>query len=576
MQNRFNTYSDILLLHPPGWSLNYGSPHLGLPLLQGYLKQRNIPCKIRDLNIESAMYYNIEISNKQINSFINNGFDEGKADALYFSIVDKLKDIGNQFNGIWKIKSGFNFFNCNLSNSEDIRIFSKNKSPFTEFYSKELIPSIVEDSPLMIGFSVSVPSQLLSTFEIIRLIKNAGYTGIIIIGGNTTTRILDEIQKDWVFNLVDFIIGNQGEEPLELLWKTILEGHTEFYHIPNLIWRNQEREFIRNKYKKLARQDFSMPDFTGYPIGNYWGINYLPIIGARGCYYGKCSFCPIPYAWGNKGFVGFDKVENITIFLERAIKQYKNRNFSFVEEAMSAKMLYNLSESIISRKIDITFEGYVRLDKTWKDPKYLSVFQKAGLKKIFVGMELITSNSREGMNKSDDIGSILEYLQLFKEYGIKVHLFTMFGFPGTTVNDAMSTIEYVLKHSEYIETIDVSNFVYAKHTKVNDITSIIKKDNDWALDYEYKNNKKTDLSCNESKTLANYLESIIINEQPKWLNPIYRMYSTWDNKYALKEDKYEYKFTPISCKTNSNITQRKKGETIKLYEAKNKSKTVVL
>lgn len=576
MQNRFNTYSDILLLHPPGWSLNYGSPHLGLPLLQGYLKQRNIPCKIRDLNIESAMYYDLKISSKQINSFINNGFDEEKADALYFSIVDKLKDIGNHFNGNWKVKSGFNFFNCNLSNSEDIRKFSKSKSPFTEFYLKELIPSIIKDSPFMIGFSVSVPSQLLSTFEIIRLIKNAGYKGKIIIGGNTTTRILNEIQKEWVFNLVDFIIGNQGEESLELLWNSLSQGQTEFYNIPNLIWQNPEGEFVRNKYKKLAKNNFSMPDFTGYPIGNYWGINYLPIIGARGCYYGKCSFCPIPFAWGNNGFVGFDKVENITTFLESAIEQYNNRNFSFVEEAMNPKILYNLSKSIISQKIDITFEGYVRLDKTWKDPKYLSAFQKAGLKKVFVGMELITSDSREVMNKSDDIGSILEYLQLFKKYGIKVHLFTMFGFPGTTVNDAISTIEYVLKNSAYIETIDVSNFVYAKHTIVNGITPIIEKENDWALDYEYKNNLKTNLSCNESKTLANYLESIVISEQPKWVNPIYRMYSTWDNKYALKEDKYEFKFTSISNKANSDITQRKKGETIKLYEAKNKSKTAIL
>jgi len=183
VQSKSKISKQVFLLHPPGWSLNYGSPHLGLPLLQGYLKKQNIPCRVIDLNIKATIYYDIGISKNDLDSIIPQKFNESKADTLYYSIVNKLNSIGSKFSGDWKIKSGFNFWGCDLSKSADIRKYSNKISPFTEFYKKEIIPTISNENPIMVGFSVTVPSQLLSTFEFIRLLRNSGYKGKIIIGG---------------------------------------------------------------------------------------------------------------------------------------------------------------------------------------------------------------------------------------------------------------------------------------------------------------------------------------------------------------------------------------------------------
>lgn len=530
MLNKFNTYREVILLNPPGWSLNYGSPHLGLPLIQGYLADKGIPCSIRDLNIESSQYYGITISSKTILGFSHNDFDVVAADNIYYSIVNQLKCIGEEFNGCWRIKSGFNFHGCDLSKSDDVREFSHHKSPFTNFYNEVVIPYIKKKSPLMIGFSVTVPSQILSAFELIRILRSTGYAGVIILGGNIPTRLKNEFKINWIFDLIDCLVTTQGEESIELLWKNILNGASNFEKIPNLLWRNKKGDYVSNPNRKLNINNFSTPDFTGYPVGEYWGINYLPILGARGCYYGKCVFCSIPFAWGNNGFVGFDDVGKVADFLTQASKKHSINNYSFVEEAMHAKQLAKLSKTIIENGNNIRFEGYVRLDKTWSDSKYLSVFQKAGLKKVFVGMELINFGSRTTMNKKDNIGDILGYLKRFNDHGIKVHLFSMFGYPGTTVNDAMETIDFILKHKKLIDTVDISHFVYAKHTKVNSVTPIITRVRDWALEYDYKTVDKKDLTSTQSKMLANSLESLIIQEQPQWLSPVYRMYSTWTEK----------------------------------------------
>lgn len=575
MLNKFNTSREVLLLHPPGWSLNYGSPHLGLPLIQGYLIGKGIPCSIRDLNIESSQYYGINISRKTILNFSHNSFDVVEADKIYYSTVDQLKCIGEEFNGSWRIKSGFNFHGCDLSKSEDVREFSNCKSPFTNFYNKVVIPYVKKKPPLIIGFSVTVPNQILSAFELIRILRSAGYDGTIILGGNIPTRLKKEFQKKWIFDLIDGLVTTQGEESIELLWKTVSRGVYNFEEIPNLLWRDKKGEPVSNPYKKLDIVDFSMPDFKGYPIGDYWGINYLPILGARGCYYGKCSFCPIPFAWGNNGFVGFDKVEKVADFLTQASERYNINNYSFIEEAMHAKQLAKLSKIIIENGNNIRFEGYVRLDKTWGESKLLSVFQKAGLKKVFIGMELINFSGRSGMNKKDNIGDILDYLKSFYDHGIKVHLFNMFGYPGTTEDDAMATIEFVLKHKKYIETVDISHFVYARHTNVNSVTPIITCERDWALEYDYKNLDNKDLTSTQSKLLANSLESIIIQEQPQWVNPVYRMFSTWTEKNKITRGNYEIR-TSIQRKTNSDIRKTSKNRSKAIYKTKDRPKSLLV
>ena len=135
--------------------------------------------------------------------------------------------------------------------------------------------------------------------------------------------------------------------------------------------------------------------------------------------------------------------------------------------------------------------------------------------------------AKNKLNKGDNAIQIIDYLKQFKNHGIKVHLFTLFGFPGTSEYDAMNTVEFLLNHSEYIDTIDVSHFVYSKHTQINGIKPIIDLRKDWALEYDFISDNENDFNSEKAKILANGLESIIIQNEPKWTHPIYRMYSTW-------------------------------------------------
>jgi len=296
--------------------LNYGAPHIGIPLIKGYLNNNNINCEVRDLNLETVLDYNISISEAEIRAF-QSSFDPEIAYKFYFSFADKLSVIAKKFNGEWNIKSGFIFDGCDFSSSNDIEEYSKIKSPFTEFYLKNVIPDIIDKQYSIIGISIAVPSQLLSAFEICRLIRKTGYTGLIVLGGNTITRLKNELYLDWVFNIIDCIALNQGEKTLKLIIE-LTKNRKSFENIPNLLWK--DGNVIKyTGYKKLEENEFSMPNFNGFPIGEYWGVNYLPVIAARGCYYSKCNFCSIPYAWGNNGFIGLDNPINVINYIKTEV-----------------------------------------------------------------------------------------------------------------------------------------------------------------------------------------------------------------------------------------------------------------
>ncbi len=524
MQNRYKNKYSVLLLFPPGWSLNYGAPHIGLPIIKSFLNKSNISCEIQDLNIESSKYFDLNFSESELLTLISD-FDSEIAYEAYFNIADKLQEIAEKYNGQWKIKSGFVFNGCDLSSSRDIENFSKTESPFTKFYIDDIIPKIIKQNYSIVGISVTVPSQLLSAFEISRLIRRNGYQGKIVLGGNTITRLKDELYLNWVFDIVDCIVLNQGEEALKLIFES-LDSNAEFDNIPNLLWRKGD-EIIYNGYKKIEVSQFSMPDFEGFPIGEYWGINYLPIIGARGCYYSKCNFCSIPFAWGNKGFIGFDNPNHVFDCIIDCIQKYNIRNFSFVEETMHPKSIKEIAKLIIKSNINIKFEGYIRFERIWLDYSLLSLLSNAGLKKVFIGMELISSVNRNSLNKNDNANQIVDFLKQFKKFRIKVHLFTMFGFPGTNEIDAMNTVKFLFDNSELVDTIDVSHFVYSKHTQINGVKPITEIGKDWTLEYDYLAVNNTDVNSKKAQILANGLESIVIQTRPNWTHPIYRMYSTW-------------------------------------------------
>jgi hypothetical protein len=206
--------------------------------------------------------------------------------------------------------------------------------------------------------------------------------------------------------------------------------------------------------------------------------------------------------------------------------KYGVTRFKFIDEAMIPKMMLTISNKIEAHKLPFEWEAYTRFEKIWFDPTFISAIARGGFKKAYFGLELMPGESRTLLNKRDcqDPKSIIN---LCAEYGVKVHLFCLFGFPGTGRREAEATIEFVLDQADKIDTLDIFRFGYMRGTQVSGAKPIVRPGKDWALEYDWAPDATGVLSMQESEDLKNELEEIMWSEHPKMLHPTYRMLSPW-------------------------------------------------
>jgi len=170
--------------------------------------------------------------------------------------------------------------------------------------------------------------------------------------------------------------------------------------------------------------------------------------------------------------------------------------------------------------------GYVRLERDWCDANFVELVSRAGFRKGWFGLECLPSDNRSGLNKNDNADP-RRLLGLCNAANIKVHFFCLFGYPGTGKNEAESTVEFLLRNRDLIDTVDIFPWTYAKHTQIEGVERIERPDEDWTLEYAHASNRADTLNSEEITELASYWEEVVWAEAPRFLHPTYRMVSPW-------------------------------------------------
>lgn len=523
----------IVFFFPPGWSLIVGNPHLAIPLLKSHVANKGHRIKVYDLNRGFAEFYGLNLDISSVYPFSLDSLNEP-----YFSAEDTLPSIASKFGGEWNLQLGFNSLKYSSASSQQVLEAARTDLPFTAYCKNIVLPTINKDRPDIVAFSVASSSQLIPTFHLCWLLRQYGYDGKIVIGGNVISRLKNEVKIDALFDLVDIFVFFQGEIPFALLCDAISQNK-EFHHIPNIIFRDNHKRIIETKTITFRNPDiFPTPDFGGFPVGQYFGINYLPLIASRGCYHSQCNFCSIPFGWGEGGYGGIRSPKLIYDDMFTLKAKYGIHRFKFMDESLNPSFMTALSKIIIQSNDYYEWEGYARLEKVWMNHNFTDIISRAGCKKVYFGLEIYPDSSRNILNKNDYAMSILDILKNCYYSDIKVHLFCMFGYPGTGRKEAEETIKFIFDNVDLIDTVDINGFSYSKHTFIPSIEKIEHPSKDWALDYDYVPLEKGILTPAEVKELGYELEEVIWRQYPKLLHPTYRLISPWGNaiKYIMQEN----------------------------------------
>lgn len=331
----------------------------------------------------------------------------------------------------------------------------------TSYYIDDLI-----DGADLIGISLTGINQIIPSFVLAGMIKKKNPAIKIVLGGSVPTRwFADRNNLPNIFEFVDYVIVNEGEVPIVAL-VDYLEGRSSIQDVPQLFYLNDNKEITYNNLPISNPEICALPTpvFNKADIGRYLSpVPSLPLLGCRGCYWCKCTFCDHSFVYNNDYRPA--NVDKVLFDINNYIDEYNVRYIIFRDEAMSPSGLLGLSNRLIEDGADIKWSTDARLDRGLTYD-ILKTAHKAGLSILFFGLESINNRVIKLMNKGTHVDVSKRILTDAKMVGIGAHCFFICGFPTETIEEYQETVDFVIRNKDIIACQGCSEFSLGKHSPI--------------------------------------------------------------------------------------------------------------
>lgn len=220
--------------------------------------------------------------------------------------------------------------------------------------------------------------------------------------------------------------------------------------------------------------DFSDIDFSQYPrliddtnpMHRLWSDgSWIKAYMAHGCYWHKCAFCDVTLDYV-KGYCP----TNIHNLYEGLLSQCKEKGvygIHFVDEAMPPAMMLQFARENIAHGSPITWWGNVRFEKSFtRDVADFLAY--GGLIGVSAGLESATGNGLNAIHKGTDLESIVGACCAFKEAGILVHAYMIYGYWWEKEQDLINSMETLRQFyaNGLLDSCFWHKFVLTRHSRV--------------------------------------------------------------------------------------------------------------
>lgn len=363
------------------------------------------------------------------------------------------------------------------------------KAPsLNDFYKPLLLEKIAsyKNEPTLYCISVPFPGcfeSALFSADLIR--KECGDNAIIIFGGGYVNTELREISEKGIFDYCHILSYDKGygsyirlfdefknaacgieDEKqcfnLKEAFENIFDSRKfyNFSYLKNgsviipLEKENEEYKVLYKKEHEYIRKitpDYSHIDFTKYPrladdtnpMHRIWNDGaWLKAYIAHGCYWHRCAFCDTTLDYVKD----YCLTDINSLYDSLCVQAEKTgvHGIHFVDEACPPVALQNFALKNMavksSNKIPLTYWGNIRFEKTF-DRDLADLLSAGGLTAVSAGIEIATGNGLSAVNKGTDMENIVNACCAFKEAGILIHSYMIFGFWSQSVQDLIDSME---------------------------------------------------------------------------------------------------------------------------------------
>ncbi len=349
-----------------------------------------------------------------------------------------------------------------------------------EFMLEALRDRLDRVEPMLVGLSVPFPGNLYGAFRIAQATKQRRPDLPIALGGGYANTELRRVADPRVFDYVDFITLDDGERPL----LSLIEHQSGLRPRKKLC-----RTFYREQGRVVFADDPGLSDFSMDDIGcpTYRGINldhYLTILDsanpmhrlwseghwnkltvAHGCYWKQCTFCDVGLNYINR--YELTPTDRLIGQIEQLIAETGRRGFHFVDEAAPPAALKSLALALLERRIKISWWGNIRFEEAFS-PDLCRLLAASGCIAVTAGLETASDRLLDKMKKGITVDQTALVAAAFREAGILVHAYLMYGFPSETTQETMDSLERVrqLMAADLIQSAFWHRFTVTAHSPI--------------------------------------------------------------------------------------------------------------
>jgi hypothetical protein len=309
--------------------------------------------------------------------------------------------------------------------------------------------------PGLIGLSVPFPGNLYGAFRIARALKEWDTGTPIVLGGGFVNTELRRVTDPRVFRYVDFITLDDGERPLLSLVEH-LNGRRSFKTLCRTYYREGDRVQFANDsgLRNVSMSDMGCPTYQGLALDRYlsildsanpmhrlWSVGHWnKLTVAHGCYWKQCTFCDVGLDYISRYEI--TPTEHLVGQIERLVAETGQRTFHFVDEAAPPAALKALAIALLERELTISWWGNIRFEEAFT-PDLCRLLAASGCIAVTAGLEAASDRLLAKMKKGITVDQTARVSAAFREAGILVHAYLMYGFPSETLQETIDSLERV-------------------------------------------------------------------------------------------------------------------------------------
>ena len=354
-----------------------------------------------------------------------------KGTYVTFLFINVNHDVGYESSESIPISLGYILATLKASGRRGVIIDDLQDRPITlgvlERYIRQLSPTVV-------GFTAYQSTMERIRF-LCRYIKSAHRDIFTVLGGPQAVKMpaqaLEQLPD------VDALTRGEGELVMPALAEALETGRP-LDTVEGLACRSGEG-IVDGEIPSLPDDldRYASPYLSG--LINLEGKDTAILLSSRGCGH-RCLFCITPDICG--GRVRYHSVERtldeMSLLADKGIGRFWFADPNFTENRERTETLLRKK---IERGITTPFWAQTRVDLV--DSEMLKLLKEAGADTIAFGLESGSPGVLKGTNKRIVLDQAREHTQTAQSLEMDVELFSVFGLPGETVENARETLEFV-------------------------------------------------------------------------------------------------------------------------------------